>query len=58
MVRKVNNMKTVFDVKKALDYDTMINVVNQHRKEVAQAQKVVKFRKCRNKWSDLFPVCK
>lgn len=58
MVRKVNNMKTVFDVKKALDYDTMINVVNQHRKEQAQAQKVVKFRKRRNKWSDVFLVCK
>jgi hypothetical protein len=51
-------MKTVFDVKKALDQETMINVVNQHRKEVAQAQKVVKFRKRRNKWSDVFPVCK
>ena len=51
-------MKTVFDVKKALDYDTMINVVHQHRKEAAQTAKVVKFKKRRNKWSDVFPVCK
>lgn len=51
-------MKTVHDVKKALDYDTMIHVVYQHRKEMAQAAKVVKPRKRRNKWNEVFPVCK
>ena len=51
-------MKTVHDVKKAPDYDTMINVVHQHRKEMAQATKAVKTRKRRNKWQEVFPVCK
>ncbi len=51
-------MKTVHDVKKALDYDTMINVVYQHRKEMAQDAKVVKPRKRRNKWHEVFPVCR
>lgn len=51
-------MKTVHDVKKALDYDTMINVVHQHRKQMAQAAKVVKPRKRRNKWYEVFPVCR
>ena len=51
-------MKTVHDVKKALDYDTMINVVHQHRKQMAQAAKAVKPVKRRNKWKDVFPVCR
>lgn len=52
-------MKTVHDVKKALDYDTMINVVHQHRKEMAQAAKeVAKPRKRRNKWHEVFPACR
>lgn len=51
-------MKTAFDVKKALDYDTMINEVYRYQKEKAQAAKVVKPRKRRNKWNEVFPVCK
>lgn len=51
-------MKTVHDVKKALDYDTMINEVYRYRKQMAQAAKVVKPVKRRNKWSEVFPVCR
>lgn len=51
-------MKTVHDVKYVVTYDTMIKVVQQHRQEMAQAAKVVKPRKRRNKWSEVFPVCR
>lgn len=51
-------MKTVNDVKMALDFDTMINVVYQHRKEVAQAAKSLKHRNKRNKWHEVFPASK
>ena len=53
-------MKTIQDIMEALDYDTMIKEVYKYRQKQAQAQaqKVVKFRKRRNKWCDLFPVCK
>lgn len=51
-------MNTVYDVKKALDYDTMINEVYRYRKEMAQAAKAVKPVKRRNKWYEVFPVCK
>lgn len=50
-------MKTVHDVKQAVAYDTMIKVVQQYKKEMAQAAKV-KPRKRRNKWSEVFPVCR
>ena len=32
-------MKTVHDVKKALDYDTMINVVHQHPRKWPRLQR-------------------
>lgn len=51
-------MKTVHDVKQAVAYDTMIKVVQQYKKEAAQAAKVVKPRKRRNKWSEVFLVCR
>lgn len=52
-------MKTAFDVKKALDYDTMIGVVYQCRKEAAQVVKVAPMpRRRRNKWYEVFPVCR
>lgn len=51
-------MKTVHEVKEALALDTMIKVVQQHRQEMAQAAKVVKPRKRRNKWNEVFPVCR
>ena len=51
-------MKTVHDVKQAVAYDTMIKVVQQHRQEMTQGAKVVKPRKRRNKWSEVFPVCR
>ena len=51
-------MKTVHDVKKAMDFDTMINVVYQNRKEAAQTAKKVKPQKHKNKWFDVFPACR
>lgn len=49
-------MKTVYDAKMALDYDTMINVVKEYR---SQNQKPIqKPKRRRNKWVELFPVCK
>ena len=52
-------MKTVHDVKQAVAYDTMIKVVQQYKKEMAQAAKVVKpIKRKRNKWNEVFPVCR
>lgn len=49
-------MKTVYDVKEALDYDTMINVVNNYRK--AQQKAIQKPMRKKNKWDSIFPICK
>ena len=41
--------------KMAYDYDTMINVVHEHRKQKAIAQEKQKARKKRNRWENVFP---
>lgn len=53
-------MKTVFDVKRALDYDTMIDVVRQARDEKERLRKaaIQKLAKQRNMWDEVFPACK
>ena len=49
-------MRTVHDVKMALDYDTMVNVVNNYQRQ--KKQPVQKKRKRRNKWENVFPIWK
>lgn len=56
-------MRTVFDVKRALDYDTMIDVVRQvqdekERLRKAAIQKHQAAAKRRNLWNEVFPACK
>lgn len=50
-------MRTVYDVKMALDYDTMVNVVNNYQKaQRKMAQQKPKRKK--NRWDNVFPVCR
>lgn len=54
-------MKTVFDVKRALDYDTMIDVVRQVQDEKERLRKAAIQKrqiKRRNLWNEVFPACK
>ena len=49
-------MKTVYDVKQAFDHDLYVNMV----REIQAERREVKPRpsRKRNKWEDIFPVCK
>lgn len=49
-------MKTVFDVKQALDPDLYVNMVRQMQAERARPKQKRSPR--RNKWGELFPICK
>lgn len=54
-------MRTVFDVKRALDYDTMIDVVRQVQDEKERLRKTAiqkRQTKRRNLWNEVFPACK
>lgn len=55
-------MRTVFDVKRALDYDTMIDVVRQVQDEKERLRKAAiqkqQAAKRRNLWNEAFPACK
>jgi hypothetical protein len=55
-------MKTVYDVKKALDPDLYVNLVRdlqaEQRAKEDQQRAAYNRRKPRNKWHRLFPVCK
>lgn len=49
-------MKTVYDVKRAINHDLYVNMVREiqaERREVKPSP-----RRKRNKWGDIFPVCK
>ena len=49
-------MRTVNDVKEALSYDTMIDVVNNYRKN--QQKNMQKPKRKKNRWDNVFPICK
>lgn len=49
-------MRTVQDVKMAVSYDTMIDVVNNYRKN--QQKVMQKPKRKKNRWDNVFPICK
>jgi hypothetical protein len=55
-------MKTVYDVKRAIDPDLYVNLVQelqaQQRAKEAQRKEAYSKRKPQNKWSTVFPLCK
>ena len=51
-------MRTVYDVKRAFDLETMMNIMldaQASKKDRAKAETKIKRR---NKWRDLFPILK
>lgn len=54
-------MRTVFDVKKALDQDTMYNILLEAQKERKVQERVTakreRKRKTRTRWDEAFPIC-
>jgi hypothetical protein len=55
-------MKTVYDVKRAIDPDLYVNLVQelqaQQRAKEAQRKEAYSRRKPKNRWSRVFPLCK
>lgn len=49
-------MKTVYDVKQALDHDLYVNMVRGIQAERRELKH--RPRRKRNKWGDVFPLCK
>lgn len=54
----MNTMDYSTAYKMATDYDTMVNVVNNYRRQKAMEQAKQKTRKKRNKWENVFPIWK
>ena len=50
-------MKTVFDVKQALNPDLYVDLVREWQAP-AEVKKVKRPRRKRNAWGELFPLCK
>ena len=49
-------MKTVYDVKQALDHDLYVNMVREIQAERREVKP--RPRSKRNRWGDIFPLCK
>ena len=54
----MNTMDYATSYKMAYDYDTMVNVVNNYRRQKAMEQAKQKTRRKRNKWYEIFPATK
>lgn len=54
--RKGTKMKTVYDIKQAINHDLYVNMVREIQAERRELKP--RPRRKRNKWGDLFPVCK
>lgn len=54
--RRETRMKTVYDVKQAINHDLYVNMVREIQAERREVKP--RPRRKRNKWGELFPVCK
>lgn len=57
-------MRTVFEVKQAMDFDTMVNIMREGQEERRQTRRHKEAAKLERKptyrptkWEDLFPAC-